>query len=308
MKPAPLTTGFSALLTAAGVLVACNADRPNEPAPDESTASQPTSAAEAPPPAIAESPSVRNAGLTFDTFRERMAEGFCSSLARCCLGDTTGAASDSGAFDRRQCEMDVQIFGFETSNLFDSTDSGPRAVVLDEAEAWLCIDRLKALSCSLGREEFAAARSACFAAVRGTIPLGGTCKESVDCVPGHFCNPSTTRCEAVRGEGQPCGDFTSDACTYRNSGDTNRYCEIVDTADPNFAVLPQSEWRCRTGRPNGALCANNLWCGEGLCDDRTDLDPRDGVNDFVCRPSIEYFSKTTPEWCPTYVRRGGKTY
>ena len=115
---------------------------------------------------------------------------------------------------------------------------------------------------------------------------------------------TTGKCEALRGDDAGCGDFTADngvaneACSWRGSGDTNRYCEFYDfNADD---VLPQDQWRCRTARPNNESCISSLWCGEGLCDDRNDLD-MSGDPDFVCRTPISYFPPNT-DYCNPYVK------
>src|SRR5262249_18234059 len=152
--------------------------------------------------------------------------------------------------------------------------------------------KVEAITCQLGHADFAAIRTACFNAYHGTTAVGGNCNVGIDCAVGAFCNPTTGKCEALRGADGGCGDFTDDsylaeqACSWRGSGDTNRNCDSWDF--DNAVEKPRSEWRCQPTRANGEWCLTSQWCSQGLCDDRNDLD-NDGFSDYKCRTPITYF-------------------
>jgi len=246
-----------------------------------------------------------DAGLTFESFRSKLAEVVCKSTARCCFGNpdlADGAAVDGGFYDQDRCRQAAYAGGFEGSLLFDEDAGAP--LILNQAQALECLAKLESISCSLGRAEFVATRAACFNSVRGTATVGAACSTGVDCAPGSFCNRATGKCEALRGEDAPCGDFTAndgianEACSWRSSGDTDRFCDSWDFDKADYR--PQAEWRCRSARSNGSRCVNSIWCSDGLCDDRNDVDGN-GEIDNVCRSPITYFPRD-PNFCGALVK------
>jgi hypothetical protein len=298
------------VLAAAGVLLACTSDdtvvtddagADTGTGPETGTTDSGVDAGEK----DAEPDVLVDAGLTFPTFREQLANSFCRSIARCCFGDSAlahDAGVDGGFFDRDSCLSLARSAGFEGSNLFNEDAGTP--LVLNQAQALECVAKVDAIACQLGRAEFVAARSACFNAVRGTAVAGDACATGIDCVPGTFCNRTTSKCENLRGDDAGCGDFIDDtyraeeACSWRGSGDTNRFCDSWDFAQQ--APKPQAEWRCRPAVATGERCLSSPWCADGLCDDRNDLD-NNGENDYVCRSPITYFPRT-PDFCDSLVK------
>lgn len=291
-------------LAVAGALLACTSDdtivTPEDAGSDTGTetgtdAGTDTGADDASPDALID------AGLTFDSFRDKLADVYCKSVARCCFGDPNlapdAAVDGGGHYNQELCLGGARSGGFEGSLLFNEDAGTP--LILNQAQALECIAKLEAISCSLGRAEFVAARAACFNAVRGTAAIGSACATGIDCVPGSFCNRATSKCEALRPLDGGCGDFSpsggtaDEACSWRGSGDTNRFCDSWDFDQAQ--LKPQAEWRCAESRPNGQLCINSLGCSEGLCDDRNDLD-ENGELDYTCRTPITYFPRT-PDYC-----------
>lgn len=285
-------------LSVAGALLACTSDDTivthNDASVDADTSTPDTGVEDANPDVLID------AGLTFESFREKLADTFCRSVARCCFGDPNlagDAGVDGGFYNQALCLQMGQSNGFEGSLLFNEDAGTP--LILNQAQALECMAKLEAISCTLGREEFVAARAACFNAVRGTATVGATCMTGIDCVPGSFCNRATGKCEALRPEDGGCGDFDpstgnpDEACSWRASGDTNLFCDSWDFVASDFR--PTQEWRCQRARANGQLCINSTSCAEGLCDDRNDIDHNDQV-DYICRSPITYFPRT-PDYC-----------
>lgn len=247
-----------------------------------------------------------DAGLTFDSFIDQMGEAYCSSLTRCCFGDPNlaegepvdgGGAFDSGTYDKTTCINLARRVGWEGSltNATAANDAG-KQVVLDQARALDCVAKVKAVSCLLARTDFVAIRTACFNAIRGTGTAGSNCSTSIECAPGFFCS-STQKCEALRGENEPCGDFTTDngiaeeACSWRGSGDTNRFCETYD--DAGTAIEDAGAWVCRTALPNGSFCNNSAWCAEGMCSIEQ--------FEYICKEPVTYFPRE-PDNCGQLVK------
>ncbi len=296
-------------IAVAGVLLACTSDETimtsNDAGTDTGTGPDSTTSDAGTDTGIEDSgPDVLiDAGMTFETFREKFGDTYCKSVARCCFGDPNLGADagvdGGGHYNQALCLQVSRSGGFEGSLLYNE-DAGT-ALILNQQQALDCLAKIEAISCTLGRNEFVAARAACFNAVRGTATIGAACTTGIDCVPGSFCNSTTAKCEALRPEDGGCGDFAGgspdEACSWRASGDTNRYCDSWDFAAGDFR--PQDEWRCRAAQPNGSLCINSTACSEGLCDDRNDVDGN-GETDFVCREPITYFPRT-PDFCDSLL-------
>lgn len=237
-----------------------------------------------------------DAGLTFDSFIEKMGDAYCSALSRCCFGDPDlaegapidgGAAFDGGTYDRATCINLARRVGWEGSLTNADVASDAGTVVLDQAQALDCLAKVEAVSCTLSRADFVTIRSACFDALRGLGTADAPCSASVECASGFFCNGTTNKCEALRGENQPCGDFTTDngvaeeACSWRGSGDTNRFCMTSD--DAGTSIDDAGAWVCQNALPNGSFCNNSAWCAQGMCSIEQ--------FEYICREPVTYFPR-----------------
>ena len=111
----------------------------------------------------------------------------------------------------------------------------------------------------------------------------------IECAQGFFCKSpggdgGTGTCQAARALGQTCGDFTADptladeACSWRSSGDTKRYCAFVADFDAG-TTKDAGDWKCANALPNGQGCYLSTWCAAGICD----------PNDTSCKAQLPYF-------------------
>ncbi len=298
-------------LTGAGVLIACSSDDAaitvtEDGGADGAPDTGPSEAGPA-PDAGAETGPPFDAGLTFDSFIDQLSDTYCGSLARCCFGDENlkegapidgGGAFNSGVYNKTACTDANRKFGFEGSvfGAVEAADGG--LVTLDQQKALDCIAKVKALKCTLARAEYVAVRDACFGSVLGTGTAGSVCTRSIQCASGFFCNGQTKKCEALRAENAPCGDFTTDesladeACSWRASGDTNRYCESYD--EDGNAIEDAGAWVCKPGRANGAYCNTSAWCGNGMCSIAD-------INSGTCTDPVTYFPRD-PSNCGLLVK------
>ena len=249
-----------------------------------------------------------DSGLSFESFTASLADAYCGSLSRCCFGSDTikdgdpvdgGGAFDGGAFDRAQCVKFTRQVGFEASLNEAELANDAGTVVLDQALALDCVAKVKALKCSLGRAEFVQVRDACFQAIRGSKTADAGCKSTIECGPGNFCNTSAQRCEGLRSVNDKCGDyadagFGEEACSWRASGDTSRFCESYNQAGE---LLPRASWACKAALANGSSCNNSAWCANGMCS----LAEVSSAIEFICRDPVTYFPRD-PTNCGSLVR------
>lgn len=243
-----------------------------------------------------------DAGLSLVNFADQVADAMCSTLSRCCYGDAKldgGAPVDGGGtYDRAHCVNVFKASGFEGSlNGFEGL-TGKAA--LDQASGADCLKKLQALTCSLAGAEFDAARTACFSALHGTQAATQPCKRAVDCAPGNFCDaPANTggTCAPLHATDGTCSSFNTgdqnvdltladEICSYRASGTPKLFCNTVDFAS---GVRPKADWKCAAALPNGANCANSLWCNAGVCDPNTN----------ICSSPDGYFPMS---FCSTFVK------
>ena len=161
-------------------------------------------------------------------------------------------------------------------------------VTLDQTKAKDCLAKIAALPCSVSGAQLKAARSACFGALTGTVATGQNCRSSMECAPGHFCNPDAPeagapdggvavigKCAALRGSGGLCSTYETadeisdsyraeEACSYRGGADNNQHCESWNPDAGVYNARP--DWKCAANVPNGAGCNSSAWCSDGICE------------------------------------------
>lgn len=250
--------------------------------------------------------------FTTNDLIQQVADAYCDSLSRCCFGGVLdggtpvdgGGDFNSGIYDRASCVQLERGIGFEGSSkdlqtLYNADAGG---YTIDRATAASCVEKMKAISCTLGRAEFVALRDACFGATKGAVAVGGDCTSSVQCGAGLFCSVTTSKCEALRGSGASCalvpdagsgGDTArnDEACSTRSSGDTGLFCNMLSNRDDS------TTWKCTTQLPNGSQCDNSSACAEGFC---STADSTVVNGNYTCHAPAVYFPRD-PSNCGALV-------
>ena len=276
-----------------GYLLACSSDDTNVDSTTEAGAE--TSRPDAPGPGdsgpdTADTAPPFDGGFGVDTFDNLLASELCGSLARCCYGTATpgDGGADGGTFDRDACLAVAVQVGFQSSNLGTAALRDAGTVTIDQVAADDCINKVKALTCNLPGTEYTAARTACFGVYSGTLNGGQACKGSAECKRGFYCkgqsDGGTGSCTAIEALNGPCGTNPDhpteyeEACSYRASGDTLRYCQFYD---PNGAgnTLDAGEWKCANAGGADSGCATSTWCKDTICDNDT----------YICRTPDKLF-------------------
>lgn len=290
----------SLCLAATTVLFACNEEltvtNPPEAGPGSDSGTDANGQTDGNSQADVATDAYRDAGLTLENYQEKFAQTICSSLARCCFGSGDldgGAPVTGGTYDQAGCITFFKSVGFEgSSSELPATND---RLELDQAKGNECIARLTALTCDTPGNEYTTLAKACFAAVVGIQSNLSPCTKSIECKTGHFCNPSTNRCTALRASGGSCSDFLNDAgdidtnaeraaeaCSYRGRGvDTNLHCDVVDFNAGDYR--PYANWTCQPNGDAGSNCLTNGWCVDSLCDD---------LNTTKCITPKKFFAPT----------------
>ncbi len=224
-----------------------------------------------------------DAGQEIATFFVTAVGAYCQRLATCC--NLTPAQ-----FDLNHCTSAVFAGGLAGAvrGLVELPDQ--TKLLYNATAAQSCLTKLEKLTCtSVPAAEWADVfNTTCSKAVSGTVATGGTCRQSIECVAGQFCEPigdaGTGTCKPLRTVGAVCGDLgvtkdgyanltAHESCSTRALGPG--FCD--DTADP---VTPANTWKCGAGAATGASCyydyqCTSLTCGgttePGLCGSPKDL-------------------------------------
>lgn len=188
----------------------------------------------------------------------------CTWLENCC-----GGASN---FDLNACTSlfdDPANFGFLFTRTLQDTLDGGGNVTFDESKADQCLGLINAMSCTdpLTSAQAIAIRDACYGAIVGNIPAGGTgCRDSVECQPPAHCEPiGGGTCVAPYAQGATCvltGDTDLTAlqrCGRPYTGEP-RFCEVGD-----FLTVPEAGV-CSNPGANGTACDSPFECQSWNCD------------------------------------------
>lgn len=270
----------------AALLLACSDDtsvnastEAGTPVPDAAFDSPPESdagfdAADTAPPF--------DGGFVIESFDSVLGTELCKSLARCCYGTDMPAegGADGGTFDLNACVAAAVQFGFQGSNLGTAELRDAGNIVLDQVAADDCINKVKAIKCDLPGPDYTAARMACFGVYTGKFDVGHACKAAGECKRGLYCkgefDGGPGACAAVEALGGPCGlnpDHPTEyeeACSYRASGDTGRFCKFYDFAGGG-TDLDAGDWKCTAAGGAAASCATSTWCTDTICDPNTSI-------------------------------------
>ncbi len=238
-----------------------------------------------------------------------IAEAICARVLTCCGG---GGGADSGAFDGGVFDMAYCIKFYGASG-WDNNLAGTEVpgvadgghLVYDPTAGNDCVTRINnggsvkagKFTCDqMQAAELKSISTACFAAVKGNIPIGTAgCRASIECVPGAYCaavsggppdGGATGTCTALKAVGADCDNSatlfssgSSDQCSYLGSG---------QACLPPDAGLPRT---CAALRAAGEVCVSaNEECQSGLCDD-----------DGKCGSSVTFITKP---YCAQFVDAG----
>jgi len=204
-------------------------------------------------------PSLVTAALL--AYPRNQATAYCQRLAACC-------GSDAGNFNLASCISDNQQGGWEFSLPFPLSILDAGHIALDPDASANCVNLIGNFACPTSTAaQYGAITTACFQALRGTIPIGkGPCMSAFECAPGSYCATvpaasdagdagdagPTTECKALLAVGQPCGTDPSaphdTACSYQGSGST-AFCDRHAIHDAGIV--------CQPGIPNGSLCTSD---------------------------------------------------
>jgi hypothetical protein len=222
----------------------------------------------------------------------------CKQIQTCCFGDA------GTPFKAALCASD-NIFGIQGSNTGVAfLDAGH--VVFNPTKANNCLADITAIDCrtsQLTTADQMALVPDCFGALQGTLPLGASCKDSIECLPGETCVPGdggALSCQPIRSANANCSDFGTPAiatndvvrpaesiCSYRGSGNTGLVCEFEDRVTGN--PLPDGGWTCVAAGPLDSPCGINLDCTSLLCETANGL--------YACKAAVEF---TDPVSCQRY--------
>lgn len=247
-------------------------------------------------------------GPTLVQLAPAIAEAICARVLTCCGqgGAADSGAFDGGVFDTAACLKSYGASGWD-NNLVGTEVPGVADgghLVYDPTAGNDCVSRINnggsaqagKFTCGqMGAAELKAISAACFASVKGNIPIGTAgCRASIECVPGAYCAAATGgppaggaigTCTALKAVGADCNNSaplfskgSSDQCSYLGSGQA---C-IPNDGGPRT---------CSALRATGEVCVSaNEECQSGLCDD-----------EGKCGSVVTFI---TPAFCGQFVDAG----
>jgi hypothetical protein len=214
------------------------------------------------------------ASLSRDEFPGQLGNAFCDSIAPCCKAATI-------AYDDGKCRSAATNY----FSGFLATNGGSKATY-DATAAAKCLDAVKAaLQACVGFED-AISGAACSDVFQGTVPDGGSCVTTADCVNHDECDFDPNA--APGAGGMVCIGMYSDVAPHGKAGDAcfgtcnviadgSTYCSSDgdQTAAPycygsEGLVCASDTKLCTKLAPVGAACAQGgcvkgAFCQAGTC-------------------------------------------
>jgi hypothetical protein len=202
--------------------------------------------------------------VAYDDFAGQFGQTYCESIADCCR---------TAGYSTATCQSSI-VAAVNASFARYANDPN---VVFDETAAGHCLDAYAAYleACTNPALEDGI-RTACRGLFKGTVPLGGSCKEDVDCIPQGEqvmeCNTGVCTVSEFQGQpevdaalGEPCG-----GTGYPDGGgyfvgsdpgvcqlDQGLYCTSAEVC----AVVPKLGQACQMF----AGCELDSTCTGGIC-------------------------------------------
>jgi hypothetical protein len=260
--------------------------------------------ADAPVDAQADAPTDADAGdaSALLAFPSQVAQAVCSRFASCCF-----LGGDASTFDMTACLSSYDGFGYAGSSA-GANQLNTGHVAFDATQAASCLSQIAAIDCTANLRTSAqekAIRTACYAAMTGTVPVGGTCVASIECAPGLYCTGAAGGagfCQPLRVSGQSCGDFgvnntnaSENICSYRGSGNTGLTCHNGDYVT-GVTFADAGDWLCQPQQALNAGCNANVDCTTALCDPGANFDV------YVCKNAEAFIY---PFACQSFIKADG---
>ena len=192
----------------------------------------------------------------------------------CCNG------INPGSFDYNACVANLTLGGWRgATSAFTPEILARGNVSLHGTAAQACLAGLGALSCPLlPSTEDNTVTDDCYAATTGTLGLGASCLDSIECQETEYCKfagvdagqtdagTQLGQCAPLIVQGQACGQappygapsYTSAECAYKGWHYPPEFCDYRGYPDA-------STYSCRPLLGNGATCFNSTDCASGVC-------------------------------------------
>jgi hypothetical protein len=208
-----------------------------------------------------------DAGDPIKQFFTTAIDTYCQRFATCC-------SLSAAKFDLDHCRAAISAGGVggALGGMVQLPDYAKLSYNASAAQS--CLTKLAAVTCTTVpvAEWVDTFRTTCPNAVLGTVASGGTCRKSIECVAGQFCEPGagdagTGTCKALRTVGAVCGDLgvdkngfaneaAHDSCSARSLGPG--FCD--DTAGGAAGT-----WKCGAAAADGASCFYDFQCQSLIC-------------------------------------------
>ncbi len=209
---------------------------------------------------------------TMLAFINAVASHYCANLHGCCVG------LGSTAWNETTCE---NVFGPASTaphsgigNLNSTvTYLAGGTITLNPVHAKNCLDILDHYDCGTLTPHFLATRNyECAQALQGTLPLGATCTDSMQCAGDAWCNrfyaTGYDTCMPILGIGSPCGTDSVDfACQTHGYGLQTQACDWdvhhatgTQTCQPLLPLGAADGYpnQCQTELATGGVCVASL--------------------------------------------------
>jgi hypothetical protein len=192
-----------------------------------------------------------SSAVRIENFCDRYQQIKCGAAQKCnCLGDST----------MEMCK--VSVITDCRSMVEEPVNAG--LVVYDGEEAGLCLDGMKANmdDCILAGDQ---TPLSCSRMLIGTVPRGGQCQDTQECLYGLECRDYS--CTEVAGEGEYCLMYGT-SCAKRLYCDADSMCRPVPGVGESCYGIGE--------------CAVDLWC--------------DDSSDYICKEFLPEGSPCTEFW------------
>jgi hypothetical protein len=214
---------------------------------------------------------------TLQTFQHALANAYCTQFAKACT------AADAGAVDIAVCiDMNTRgpapILQGSTAGFSDTNATSRNDTLYNATQARLCLQEIEALDFgNLQASSYAQASKDCFTVVKGTLPAGAGCFESIECASSLYCKQGTY--DAGVADGGDAGPTPTGTCSTLEdagtdcssypAGDSCAYLGVPGVAFCDYSTtnLTSTDITCQNVLSGiGDYCGHDDNCASGLCD------------------------------------------
>jgi hypothetical protein len=129
----------------------------------------------------------------------------------------------------------------------------------DPTQAASCLTAMSNLSCDVDFLSQATPPAACMMTFSGSLPIGGTCIDDVECEPGLMCVvASTATCEGT------CTPTSAQDCRMDDDCPIGQFCAAAEMQGPGLWGSGVCETVVPPGASAGAPCGSPVQCAPGL--------------------------------------------